>query len=1300
MRKSFILLMVMFVIFACTQDCLNPDNSEKKVTDTDISTDVSKEEKVYTTLQQVVNDTNTGEEIDLSKYKDVTDYNATINKTLTIKNGSLNSAKLTVTAENVKLEKIEKVSVSTSSKLTITNSKLNSLLIGGGATSRSITLSAEMSLAMVTVTDSEIENVELNGFNSQLNITDTTTQIDDISTSTKAKVILEAGSYEGMKDPVVTDNGELTRIDMTKEKELSILSIYSNPKKTEYEIGSNIDLTGLAVMGIYTAAIEIFRSGGWKGEEIESVTKLEDEKNYTVDYDDFNTAGVKIVTITSSIETDIKCSFYVYVKDSECDENQQPEISDISVKTAGTPKTSYKVGDKLDLSSYQVIGNYNGLEINLPYTSEPVNGDLLTKEGKIEVTFFHEGKKVETKSITVTEPYPIYFYDADTLLYTIKIADGDRLQLPIPPNKVGYIFTDWYNGETKFGTDDPVTKELKLTAKWKPDTNTPYKVEHYQQNIDDDNYSIVEAATESKSGETDSDTSAIAKNYAGFTAKEFKQCKINSDGSTVVKIYYDRNKITLTFNFGDDEKNISGKYGAKVKAPTATQKNGYIADWEPTVAQTFPVKDVTYKVAWTKEGDYKITYNLNGGTNAESNPASYNVETSTVKFADATKDGYIFDGWYTDEAFNTKKIEIAEGSTGAVTLYAKWTATFYVSNSGNDENIGTSSGKAFKTLQKAVEQIQNINNGKVEYTICVESDITAEKTAFADNNNNALINISPDKTLNLKICGNSTNKATINANNAGRVMYIGENANVTIQNLTFTSGKAEDCGGGIYCNNSSFTIKDCVISSNSSTQAGGGIYINNEDTFATLIENTTIIKNESTGNSGGGIYIEKGSVYITGTNISENKSAGHGGGILNGGILTLDTTTLTSNSAAKNGGAINTTDSGTLYVKDGLSIPAGDGGKNNMYLAAGTTVNIIGTPKNEIVATITPAEYDINKQILKTEDGVTLSESEVRKIAVTPENGTTEWFVDAYGYLGKVPMTETNVDGTTVYLINSSDNMLWLAREVIGGGLNRFNIKLTDDIEIQEGKWKPLRTSFSTIDGQGHSITIREDFSNLGNGAGGLFYTFNNGIIKNLVLDGCITAKTTGDGSYIGALCRSAYRTTIQNVMSTMTVINNGTGAAGGLVGYFGGNNGDGKTPDSFIKNCAVYADVSCKNGTAGGLVGVSWANTQTWKIENCIYMGTVSSKNGVAGALIGNENTGRTSYLTDIWYCESNNCEIFGKEGNAGNIEQSEVKSKSAEEIATEEAAKLLNTTSDGTSNDAWEYVSDSDYPTLKSVN
>ena len=475
MRKSFILLMVMFVIFACTQDCLNPDNSEKKVTDTDISTDVSKEEKVYTTLQQVVNDTNTGEEIDLSKYKDVTDYNATINKTLTIKNGSLNSAKLTVTAENVKLEKIEKVSVSTSSKLTITNCKLSDLLIGGGATSRSTTLSAEMSLAMVTVTDSEIENVELNGFNSQLNITDTITKIEDILISTKAKVILEAGSYDGMKDPTVTNGGEAVRVDMTKDTQLSVLSIYSSPQKLEYNIGDKIDLAGLIVMGTYSTNVETFKTGGWKGESLETITKWEDEKDYTLTYD-FNVAGVSIVTVASKKYPEIKCNFHVYVKDSQSGGTSQPgkeeiEITDIILKTFGTVKTLYKVGEKLDLSGFQVVGTYNGFEINLPFTSEPANGTPLTTENT-EITFSYNGEIVDTQTITVTESHTVTFKNGENTLYTLEVADGESLKLPSNPTRENYTFAGWYNGETNIEADYKVTGDLTLTAKWNANTYT------------------------------------------------------------------------------------------------------------------------------------------------------------------------------------------------------------------------------------------------------------------------------------------------------------------------------------------------------------------------------------------------------------------------------------------------------------------------------------------------------------------------------------------------------------------------------------------------------------------------------------------------------------------------------------------------------------------------------------------------------------------------------------------------------------------------------------------------------------
>ena len=71
---------------------------------------------------------------------------------------------------------------------------------------------------------------------------------------------------------------------------------------------------------------------------------------------------------------------------------------------------------------------------------------------------------------------------------------------------------------------------------------------------------------------------------------------------------------------------------------------------------------------------YTITYNLDGGTNAAANPAKYTVTTSTITLANPTKDGYTFDGWYSDSAYTTKVTKIAQGSTGNKTFYAKWTA--------------------------------------------------------------------------------------------------------------------------------------------------------------------------------------------------------------------------------------------------------------------------------------------------------------------------------------------------------------------------------------------------------------------------------------------------------------------------------------------------------------------------------------------------------------------------------------------------------------------------------------------------
>ena len=75
---------------------------------------------------------------------------------------------------------------------------------------------------------------------------------------------------------------------------------------------------------------------------------------------------------------------------------------------------------------------------------------------------------------------------------------------------------------------------------------------------------------------------------------------------------------------------------------------------------------------------YNITYNLDGGTNSDSNPASYNRETDTITLKDPTKTGYTFTGWTTDTITSpTKNLTIEKGSTGNKTFTANWALIGY-----------------------------------------------------------------------------------------------------------------------------------------------------------------------------------------------------------------------------------------------------------------------------------------------------------------------------------------------------------------------------------------------------------------------------------------------------------------------------------------------------------------------------------------------------------------------------------------------------------------------------------------------
>jgi len=178
------------------------------------------------------------------------------------------------------------------------------------------------------------------------------------------------------------------------------------------------------------------------------------------------------------------------------------------------------------------------------------------------------------------------------------------------PSKEGQVFDGWF-GNSEF-SGEAVTKIAKGTtgkkefwAKWVAENESvAYKVEHLQQNAENENYTKVE--TEPLKGGKGSKTLAVAKQYEGFTAQPFEQKTINEDGSTVVEIKYDRKIITLTLDLDGGTispaipgNKITGKFGAAVTKPADPSKDGNLfSGWAPEIPAEFS-KDSTHTAQWT-----------------------------------------------------------------------------------------------------------------------------------------------------------------------------------------------------------------------------------------------------------------------------------------------------------------------------------------------------------------------------------------------------------------------------------------------------------------------------------------------------------------------------------------------------------------------------------------------------------------------------------------------------------------------------------------------------------------------------
>ena len=80
---------------------------------------------------------------------------------------------------------------------------------------------------------------------------------------------------------------------------------------------------------------------------------------------------------------------------------------------------------------------------------------------------------------------------------------------------------------------------------------------------------------------------------------------------------------------------------------------------------------------YVADTDYSITYNLNGGTVATANPATYNRQTNTFTLSNPTKYLYDFMGWTgAGLSAKTKTVSIPKGSYGSRAYTANWETSF------------------------------------------------------------------------------------------------------------------------------------------------------------------------------------------------------------------------------------------------------------------------------------------------------------------------------------------------------------------------------------------------------------------------------------------------------------------------------------------------------------------------------------------------------------------------------------------------------------------------------------------------
>ena len=362
---------------------------------------------------------------------------------------------------------------------------------------------------------------------------------------------------------------------------------------------------------------------------------------------------------------------------------------------------------KWTANTYTVTLNKNGGTINSGDVTSYTYGigvtlpTSVTKEGHTFGGWYNNSSctGIAVTSISSTETgnktywakwdiigYTVTFKDADKVVKTQEVSHGGAATAPVL-TKEGYVLR-WDKEYTN------ITSDITVNAIWlkdtdkdgipdieDPETLVNYKVEHYKQNVTLNGYENPEIET--KQGNLGTTVNASPKAYEGFTlvttAETITSGIVTDDGSLTLKLYYNRNKYTVTLNSNggtiNDQNYITEYvYGIGGNLPSNVTKEGYtFGGWYDNAELTGSaisqitandLNDKTYYANWIANGNtaYKVLHYKQGENGYQ---LAQTENLTAVTGATATAVPKIYEGYIENTSHEERVVSgtvVADGS--------------------------------------------------------------------------------------------------------------------------------------------------------------------------------------------------------------------------------------------------------------------------------------------------------------------------------------------------------------------------------------------------------------------------------------------------------------------------------------------------------------------------------------------------------------------------------------------------------------------------------------------------------------